>query len=586
MSREDKENKQMLERLRNLSEQRKQVLAMPPEKALDRILDMPQPAALVHSFSDADLYYLIQDIGPDDALPVLSLASNRQWEYILDQEIWDKDRFERPSLTQWMSLLLRADSARFLKWLLEEKTDYIEYYLAKNIEFVVREHDQDPSDFGKGFFTFDDTLYIRFLEDPAIDVSDEKPDKDRKEVVNALLGHVAADDYKKCQSLLFESAAIVPAETEEEAYRSRNFRMAEKGFAPFEEAVGVYQPIRAEELEQQPPKFVADETDSASRAPVPFYPIDMMDDADLFSRALRDIHSTALIDQLQSEFANLCNRIAVADQQPIKAKEQLRPVVKKASGYLSIGLEVLTEKEPDGKPGKASEYLKEYALHQIFRYGFGLALALKWRAERWRRNAWFQSAELPLGFWDEDGLGVLGGLLIKKPLFYDNYKTGELYREFHSLKDIRETEARLNEIIEFDGLLSRAGIQFAENPSRFITHKSLLLTLWARSYLRLSEGFTPLALDEFKRFFDALFEDRKATDADKPRTTRTHMKESFMNWLAEISRWDLVDISRKFAETLQNIFIEIETEFGSVASNDLDSRFVRLFVLENRALEE
>ena len=65
-----------------------------------------------------------------------------------------------------------------------------------------------------------------------------------------------------------------------------------------------------------------------------------------------------------------------------------------------------------------------------------MALDLKWRAEKWREKSWFENQGLLLGFWSEEWLGVLGGLLIKKPLFFDNYKTGVLYREFVSMEDI------------------------------------------------------------------------------------------------------------------------------------------------------
>ena len=51
-------------------------------------------------------------------------------------------------------------------------------------------------------------------------------------------------------------------------------------------------------------------------------------------------------------------------------------------------------------------------------------------------------------------MGVIGGLLLKHPLFYDNYETGVLYREFASYADIRKTETILNEIIAFDDLLA------------------------------------------------------------------------------------------------------------------------------------
>ena len=36
-----------------------------------------------------DFYFLIHEIGIEDSLPLLSLASNRQMEYLLDLEVWE-----------------------------------------------------------------------------------------------------------------------------------------------------------------------------------------------------------------------------------------------------------------------------------------------------------------------------------------------------------------------------------------------------------------------------------------------------------------------------------------------------------------
>ena len=45
-----------------------------------------------------------------------------------------------------------------------------------------------------------------------------------------------------------ESVSLIPSEIEEELFRLRNVRLAEKGFLPFHEAVGVYQPLQPREL--------------------------------------------------------------------------------------------------------------------------------------------------------------------------------------------------------------------------------------------------------------------------------------------------------------------------------------------------
>ena len=72
-----------------------ELLAQPGKKALDLILESPTPARLVQSLAEEDLFWLVRDIGPEDALPVLSLASNDQWQYLLDLELWKKiqDKF-------------------------------------------------------------------------------------------------------------------------------------------------------------------------------------------------------------------------------------------------------------------------------------------------------------------------------------------------------------------------------------------------------------------------------------------------------------------------------------------------------------
>ncbi|MBW2010980.1 MAG: hypothetical protein JRI32_04870, partial [Deltaproteobacteria bacterium] len=240
---EDPQLKQAIQRAQNLLETRRRIISLPPEKALDCILEMHQPAALVHSFPEQDFYFFIYDIGLEDSLPLLQLASARQWDYIIDMEIWDKDRIKMESVAQWFDLFLQADPDRLSKWLLYEKTEFIEFYLFKNIEVKIREHDQDPSSFGDDFFTYDDTYYIRFVDYPFDPETDRKTKEFRRFFLKKVLDRFAGVDHVRYQQILHESLAVNPSEFEEEAYRLRNVRLAEKGFLPFDEAIGIYQPL-------------------------------------------------------------------------------------------------------------------------------------------------------------------------------------------------------------------------------------------------------------------------------------------------------------------------------------------------------
>ncbi len=577
---ESKENNKIIAKIEGLTRQRRKILALTPDKALDAILDTPQTTALVQSFSEEDFYFLIHDIGLEDSYPLLSLASDKQWEYIVDMEVWTKDRIQLEAITRWFDLLFKVDPNRFIAWLLQQQTELMEWYLYKNIEVKIRETDQDPADFGDDFFTYDDTFYIRFVGEPfASSIDTEDSDKTlagyRDAFLSEFFKRLADYDHVIFQKVLLELTSVIPAESEEEAYRLRNMRLEEKGFLPYEEAIGIYQPLKFKEFAAQPTKFTSSGPERRLFLPVPLYHAGMLKEKNLFTGALEKIEFEDLLENIQTEFAGLCNQMITADQKTVRERDDLKHIVKKACGYLNIGLERLTEKDRPLDLNQSAVLLQKYPLSSIFRVGYGLALKMKWRAQKWQEESWFKKQGLLVSFWGEEWLGVLGGLLIKKPLFYDNYKTGVLYRDFSSTEDVKLTERTLNGMIAFDEILARIGKDPLPVSDHVLNYKNFVLTLWVRHYLGLSEEIAPLTMDEFKGFFEGFW-----SGTETPRKSSLAMKESFLAWLSDKTGLLHEEIIRKVGQTLENLFNEIESELGKVATKDLDPRFVRLFLVQ------
>ena len=576
----DKPQNLALERIKQLQEKRQQILALPPQEALDRILQDPQQLPLVHSFPEQDLYFLIHDIGPEDALPVLALASEKQWDHIVDLEAWQKDRVDIKSVSRWLGLLLDADPHRFIRWFLEQKLEFIEFYLFKNIEVRVIEHDQDPSELGDDFFSLDNTYFIRIIDPPVKGEAEQIIDDQRKAFLTKLIKHLADFDHRTYQNVMLEATHVLPAESEENCYHWRNVRLAEKGFLPFDDAVGIYQPIKPQDIGKHGIDRVSD-SDKLSLLPVPQYPFRLLKEDNHFTRALATIAGSPALPDIQAEFANLCNRIIVADHKTVRGREELREIVKKACGIISLGLERLVKDHADVDPRQAAEFFIKYPLTQIFRVGFGGVLELKWQAEKWIDQCWFAAAGLRLTFWGEQWLGVLGGLLLKKPLFYDNYQTGVLYREFSRLEDIRVTEDIFNQIKAVDDLLSLMTPALAHPASYgFLTYKNLVLTLWARHYLKSpADPLQSIALKDFKPFYNDLLPGQPDSGAKKQRTIPQAMKNHFLNWLAADTGLTDLEITGGLGKTFENLFAEIESELGPVSARDLDARYVQMFLL-------
>ena len=578
---ENKLNALIRKRSLDLQEKRRSLLDIPAEQVVENILEAERPAELVHSFPEEDLYLLINEIGPQDALPVISLASAKQWEYILDMDVWEGDRVDPLATTKWLGLLLAADPDRFSRWCADEKKVFTEFFLYHNLDVGIREEDQDPSDFGPEFSTIDDTFYFRVKELPIGTNPDDKPEvsevlehfkQQRKQLLPALLQKIVNNDYQQYRDLLLEAASIIPAETEEELYRLRNVRLAEKGFLPQDEAVGVYQPLKPQDLPERQIKYVETGSTNTPLPPAPMATDNLLEKDTLFGSALASIDQVELKMQLQSEFTGLCNSIIIADRKTVSTRQALAEIVKKTCGYIGIGLENL--------PDDHQRLIRTYPLADIFRVGYGQALALKWKAEAWQKESWYMQAGLRLSFWGEVFMGVIGGVLIQKPLLFDNYATGTIYREFQNSDDIRFTDKLLDQIIALDRLFRRLPIKdLPDSQHPPLTYKNLILTLWAKHCLGLQKhpqtALSGIPLKEFQSFFSELWDMHQ-----KPTVISKAIKTSFRDWISHAGNLKADEFSDWFGDIFTDLFKEIEEEYAQVAVNDLDPRFILLFRVE------
>lgn len=560
-----------------LLRKRRDILEAPPEKALDMILAADLPATLVQSFSEQDLYFLSHDIGIADALPVLALATSEQWGYMLDVEVWKKDALDMDSVTRWFRALLLADGPRLVRWLMVERLEFFELYLFKNIEVIIREKNQDPSEIPDGFFTVDDWFYVRVKEKPETlpDRSDDDmiSQEDLDLVVRELLEKLLAIDHALYQNVMLEAMSVIPAETEEEVFRLRNVRLAEQGFLPFDEALDVYSPLTVEQVESMTVarKVVRPEEEGFSAYPLAH--VTVLEGSGRFSEALALLDGMVDPGDFATEFAALCNQIIAADQEQIRERETLGKIVKKAVSFLNIGLEILEGKER----GRNAALLMNHSLKNLFRLGVGRVLDLKHRAERLNREGWFAGRKLPLAFWGETWLGVLGGLLVKRPVFFNQGGGGALYREFGSLSDVEQTDQILSAIRHFDDLLSLVSPRLESFHGFFVTYANVLLTVWVHGWSghgETSEG--PVTLSDFRTFFTSLWEDGERS-LEKPGVIKSAMKEDFLCFLARRSGLTGAEIAERMGRDLERLFTDIERECGAVEDKDLDPRYLAMF---------
>lgn len=566
---------------------RRDILVSEGANALDMILEAPSPATLIQSFPDQDLYYLMHKVGVHDFIPILALAASSQWEYILDVDVWDDDRLNPNMMTQVFSLLFKADPQRLLRWAIKEKPDFIEYYLSQKMRVVIREHDEPPPEDFDDYITLDDKFYFRFPGNPS--VPDENADgellpqdapredglpDDAPEFIEQMLKNLAAMDLSVLHGLLLETLSLLPAETEEEQFRQKTIRLAEKGFLPTHEAVGIYQPIAGKNLIPRPAITREPHTPHSDIPMPPMFFTQFLIGDNLFAKALEQINAQGGIPGLDSELAALINKIISADRIKIRNRESIEKPIEKTMSTLSLGLEVLM-KGAKGSVEAAGNLIKKYFLEDIFRTGAREGAKLQTVTRKWYETSFIAAKKLPLSFLGEAYLGIIGGLMVQRPMFFADYADKVLYRNFAGLSDIKATRRQLDEIICLDDFLNRLDVDIATFTFGVLTYKSMILTLWVRDRMGLNQSkplsLAPIEISEFKNFFAQLF-GPDGTIGD------TQSKDLGL-WAAQASGVHEADLPTALQGILYRLLRELESEYGHVRIQDLDPRFMPMFIL-------
>lgn len=537
----------------------RQIYSSPGKKVLEHILEHHDPRALVERLPSEDFFWLVKKIGGDDSIPLLALASADQWQYLLDLEVWEKDRLEVDCIGAWLHRLLHADSRRLVRWVFAEGEEFTSHFLSKNLEVVVKTEETDDV-ITAGLFTLDGALYIRFARDRHQDAIEE------------LLRALAEEDYARYQNLLLGIAGIIAAETEEELYRLRNVRLAERGFLPFDEALAVYVPLPPDTLNMgRPAALPGALAESEGPSLLPALIVSQTPPGTMLAAVVSGVKDGNLADRLRLGFAVLCNRILAAEGVAVHDLEMLARVCRRAAGYVNLALETLCGEDLP----RAEQLLGHNDLISVFRVGFGLAVSLRNEATRWLKTSWFQAQGLDYFFWGEEWGACLAGLMRKRPAFFGGSSSGKMsYEDFSGREDLARCRRVLQGIMELDRLLRAMGEALCLDARVVRAHSlsvhQVLLTFWARERLDDAATFDALTLDAVREFFRRARQDRPA-----PPFEMRSEKERFVCALGRFLSEGKASSALK--EALAAIWKECEEEYAWVKIEDLEERMLRLF---------
>jgi hypothetical protein len=417
-----------------IREQADLLLRVPAAERLKLLLEAPRPMALVRALPDGDFYLTVREVGPQDALPILALASAPQITHLLDLESWRGDRFDPLRAGAWVALLAEADEATLRRFIRNADDEVLILLLRDWARLRPLEIDHEEPTKGHGITEMGDERGS-ISPDGANLLSPERTEHVLP--VHRFAEMLWLDDQARYAGLVRAAAFELPSEVEEMSLRWRTARLEEHGYPPFEEALSVYAPpARTPSPAPEPPEPV-----TADGLAAPRVALRVLGPRDLV------VAATAAVPDADRErvlfgLGALANRVLVADREDPGSPESHRRVIERAGSYVGLALEARRATDPPA----AAQVLVDVPALDLFHEGYARAQSLSDRARK--------GAVKVIGFIDPPLRQRVAALTGPRPLYLETTEEGELRaRDFRRVVEVEETSLTLDLVDALSSLL-------------------------------------------------------------------------------------------------------------------------------------
>ncbi|SFM85330.1 DUF6178 family protein [Thermodesulforhabdus norvegica] len=482
------------------------VMRLPAKRRMEAILDRADAVAVVRSMPLQDFYMTVMEVGPDDALPLLSLASTEQWIHIFDMECWNKDRIVPGEGIAWLDRLARAGYEPLVQWLYNVEFFFLISMIKQWIRVVIRPDDIDL------------TEALDYLPPHTID--DQYFWECRYPQYEDLIRHVLSilfeTNYGYYKEIMEHAVYGLDAEMEEEAYRFHKGRLEDQAIPDYYDALTIYVPMEPSEVARTKMRYLAAEP---VMSPPSFAVVKLEESEDLFSRALGRIENKAVLEYIQLELAALANKVIIADRVRFQDSELLRECLDKVRATLNLGLHILSR--PGVNPSSAAQILMNVYLEHIFRVGLEPLKKLGRRARRLVEHGWIARCPLGMNILEPEWYEFVDLLCQPFPQLQRHVPGRAPFPDFFRRpSEVSEAQERLDTVLCMGIILDSIEVPWQELTENLwreghyasiedVTVSVLLFTAAAHSLVHEKPRFTarPIPVADWEKIFPLLHPD-------------------------------------------------------------------------------
>lgn len=538
----------------SVEEQARTILGLDPHLQQQLLMLSEKAVEVTQSLPVEEAYNLIQEVGKEDSLLILSMASADQLQYMFDVEWWQGDKFQPKQALDWMVLLDQCQDPEILEWFLSEDFEQKVMLLQAFIKVFKKDEMTDSYEGVEGleYFTPDGVYDIFFKVD------------NNKEVRKLLLSLADKDSslfYNLLEAVIWYPVTL----TVEKAYQWRAGRTAARGIPEFQEAVGIYSRLDPEVLKLKLPSL--EELPSSRFRLSPRYPLAQLKETLFIAQCLANLENESRLETLRWELVCLANKVIVADGSELSSKDARQRALRKALGYINIGLELGAESDLK----KGSALLGQVWVQSLFQVGYDQLRQVRSAASSFINDHGSYIEHFISGGEKER----LGALVFRFPQVAEMRDDSFNWRDFESMKDVEVVNDFLSRWT-FYSRFAKQGLGLSESifsslqdqtdgSGESLNLLTLLTTALAQYVLFSRLSCEPIADVAAKSFLEVIFlpgiyaDEAKQCNEDLFAAFEQELLKAPMAWTESDKKY-LQDLLRECAKNLQN-------QFGSLDLN-------------------
>jgi hypothetical protein len=427
----------------------------------DALLDAPDLQVAVRALPGDELYYVLHEIGLQEGGPILASATAEQIQVVLDFALWERDQLGTAPLAEWVSAMALAPYERIGEWFAGLDTELAALILRRGAAIYDVNQEGPPEEPEGTFYPTPDGLFVLDVRAGAVTQDGADPARALIQLVDGLY----RADRSFMRRLLVGARSELDSELEEAAYRWRQARMADLGFADYYEALEVYREldpasvrIGGTEANRAPLRTVVDARTASEGTAlrVPTALAERLSDAEgsPFSRAAQKLAAGDEVEELRFELVALTNRVLTADRVAPGDDEAVATVLDRLVATLDIAIERLAQ----GDDARGALALRTIPLVRLYRLGVSLCGKVKRLAVTLRRSGPLGPRGFELA--EADDAAVLEAVTQLRPMFPrildEPPVSGE--RPFESLADLARAGAAVEGAAAAQALVRGLGV--------------------------------------------------------------------------------------------------------------------------------